>query len=53
MFDMYLFEVLVIVILIGMKLFNELRRYVFVSGLYCHCAEFIETLNIEKFMEYF
>ena len=41
MFDMCSFEMLVIVILIGIKLFNELRRYVFVGGLCCHLAQYI------------
>ena len=36
MFDICGFEMLVIMILIGMKVFNELRRYVFVVGLCCH-----------------
>ena len=36
MFDIHSFEMLVIVILIGIKLFDELRRIVFVGGLCCH-----------------
>ena len=48
MFDLCSFEILVIVILICVKLFNECRRFLFVGGWYCHWAEFIETVNIEK-----
>ena len=45
-FDICSFKMLVIIILIGIKLFNELRRYAFIGVLCCLLAEFIETVKL-------